>query len=418
MLVAVYADENDQIFEDERFWALARMGDSIVEIDDREFIPLPVGSSLMVLPQRLPIGLSRLTGNFSTITDRGQAVAALLPQGYTRTLLPAAVALSGSSVLPLFGYTAVAWHVEEQRFYVAAVLTDTDKHKWQPHNYNTTNLAGLITAAISRYPDNRILSQLAHCAEEYGCFTAQNIFYQRWEAGIPVSPKCNAQCVGCISEQVADCCPSPQQRINFIPTLPEVVEVMLAHLSRAPGAIVSFGQGCEGEPLLQANLISQAIKMVRSDCTAGIININTNAGHTAGVKQVCQAGVDMLRVSMISAIAEHYHAYYRPTYTLEDVKRSLKIAKEHDVFVSLNWLTMPGITDTEPEITALIQLIREYRIDMLQLRNLNLDPDQYRHIYPGFQQQSGLGIIAMLEVLRQELPNIVIGNFTLSEINP
>ena len=67
----------------------------------------------------------------------------------------------------------------------------------------------MVAQHRAQMPENCIITQLAHCALEYSCFTAQNIFYRRYEGGIPVSNACNAACVGCISEQAADCCPSP-----------------------------------------------------------------------------------------------------------------------------------------------------------------------------------------------------------------
>ncbi len=415
MLVAVYADEQGQAFEDERFIALGRSGDRIVEINKAEFIPLPPGASLMVMPDRYPVGISQMTGNFAIISDRGHAVAALLPQGYTRTYLPAAIATDASAQLPLFGYTAVAWHTEENCFYVAAVPTDAQREKWNPCHYNTPDLAERVEHLVQRFPNNPIINQIAHCSLDYSCFTAQNMFYHRWEAGIPVSGQCNAQCVGCISEQVSECCPSPQQRITYTPTVDEVAAVILHHLQDAPDAIASFGQGCEGEPMLQASLIAAAIKMVRQQTPNGIINANTNAGYTAGIEQVCAAGIDSLRVSMNSAIPAHYQSYFRPrNYTLEDVKKSLAIARKYGVFVSLNWLTTPGVNDTEQELNALIELVREYQIDMIQIRNLNLDPDQYRLIYPPVLEEPELGILNMLNILDEELPGVLIGNFSRS----
>ena len=417
MLLAVFADKNGQAFEDSRYLALGRTGNSIVEVISQEFIPLPSGSSLMVLPQRYPVGINRSTGSFSAITDEGLAVAALLPQGYTRTLLPAYVKQKNAQTLPLFGYAAVAWHVEEERFYVAAAETDADKHKWQPHNYNTNNLRALIDAKIKLLPNNRIISQLAKCAGEYSCFTAQNVFYERWEGGIPVSPTCNAQCIGCISEQISQCCPSPQQRITYVPTVTEVSDIMISHLATAPEGIISFGQGCEGEPILQAKLIKEAIQKTRCLCNKGIINCNTNAGYTEGIRMVSEAGIDMLRVSMISANSEHYNAYYRPkSYNINDVKNSIKIARANGVFVSLNWLTTPGVTDDESELVALIKLIKECDVNMVQFRNLNLDPDLYEDIYDETFSEQPLGILAMIDALKAELPALKFGNFTKSKI--
>jgi len=80
-------------------------------------------------------------------------------------------------------------------------------------------LAPLVREKAAFYKDNRIIKQLSECALQYQCFTAQNIFYKRWEGGIPVSPVCNARCLGCISLQPAECCPSPQSRIDFTPTI-------------------------------------------------------------------------------------------------------------------------------------------------------------------------------------------------------
>lgn len=414
MLRMVYADNQGLVYDDPHFLALGRSGELILEVSEEDFIPLPSGATLTVLPDRLPLGWNQRSQQFEVAADAGLAVAALLPQGYTRTLLPAFVKTRGAGHLPLFGYTAVAWHPEEERFYAAAVQTDGDTYKWDPCNYNTADLEQLVEIQLKRFSDNRIVRQLATCALEYGCFTAQNFFYQRWEAGVPVSPICNARCVGCISQQESECCPSPQSRIDYTPSVSEVSEVMAAHLEAAgETGIISFGQGCEGEPLLQAGLIGRAIQEVRAVCQQGTINANTNAGYTAGVRQVCQAGIDSLRVSIISARPEHYAAYYRPhNYSLQDVKESLKLAADMGVYTSLNLLTTPGVTDTESELQALIDLVRETKVKMIQFRNLNLDPDIYREIWAPAVEQQPMGIVTMIGVLRQELPEVELGSFS------
>ncbi|MCK4423827.1 MAG: hypothetical protein KAV18_07145 [Candidatus Omnitrophica bacterium] len=43
--------------------------------------------------------------------------------------------------------------------------------------------------------------------------------------------------------------------------------------------VVSFGQGCEGEPLLVYKTLSQAIKLIRKQTKKGTINLNTNASR-------------------------------------------------------------------------------------------------------------------------------------------
>ncbi|MBV5345336.1 MAG: hypothetical protein JZU63_07315, partial [Rhodoferax sp.] len=57
----------------------------------------------------------------------------------------------------------------------------------------------------------------------------------------------------------------------------EIAAVAVPHLQRAEHAIVSFGQGCEGEPLLQAQTIAQAIRRIRKKTSRGTINLNSNA---------------------------------------------------------------------------------------------------------------------------------------------
>ncbi|NLW16759.1 MAG: radical SAM protein, partial [Firmicutes bacterium] len=224
MFYATYADAHGNAYADEEHAAVGRVGDMFIELTPEQMIPLPAGASLVLLPQRRAVGLTA-EGAFALLPAPRLALGALLPQGYTRIALPA---YHGSGeTLPLFGYTAVAWHDGE--FYVAAKVEDEDLHKWDPVIFNTPDLEQLVAERRAQLPDNRIIAQLSYCALEYGCFTAQNIFYRRYEGGIPVSNTCNAACVGCISEQEAECCPSPQGRIRYRPTVEEIVQVALPH---------------------------------------------------------------------------------------------------------------------------------------------------------------------------------------------
>ena len=323
-----------------------------------------------------------------------QAVAALLPQGYLRLLLPGYSRTKDR--LPLFGYTGVVWR--DGQFFVAAraVASASDLARWEPARFNTTELAPLIDQRRQELGENRILEQLIHCSLHYGCFTAQNIIYRRLEGALPISPHCNASCVGCISLQPAECCPAPQNRISFVPTLAEGVQLATAHLAGG-GDMVSFGQGCEGEPLLQAKLAAEIIRQVRTTTSQGRINANTNAGYFAGVKEVVDAGIDSLRVSLNSVRSEAYDPYYRPAgYTLKDVKESICYARQKEVYVSLNLLSMPGVTDRQEEVAALLEFIAATKINQVQFRNLNLDPDHYLAVQPPAQGE----IVGMLELAK------------------
>ncbi|MCL2336280.1 MAG: radical SAM protein [Firmicutes bacterium] len=410
MYKLLYADGQGCMF-DAPLGAVGRTGDRLVEIMDEDVIPLPPGATLVLLPGGIPAGIAK-NGAFKLWEQPAgggpvHAVGALLPQGYTRTLLPG-YRRRESRPLPLMGYAAVAWRAGG--IYVAALPTDNPE-PWDPAHYNSAELEPLVAERLAAAPQNRLLKHLAHCALEYRCYTAQNIFYARWEGGLPISPTCNARCLGCISKQPAQCCPAPQSRLDFSPTVEEAAEVALHHLQHAAGGIISFGQGCEGEPALAAEKIAVVIKSVRRARVAGTVNMNSNAGYTEGVARICDAGLHSIRVSLISARAEIYNAYYRPRdYRLADVVRSIRLAREQGVYVALNLLVLPGLNDLDSELQALVDLISQNDVNQVQLRNLNIDPD-YFWAHVGRPAGKMLGIPYLIGELKK-IRGLAVGSFT------
>ncbi|MBC8078902.1 MAG: radical SAM protein [Gorillibacterium sp.] len=405
----VYADQEGNVFDHPDYLPLARSGDQVVEILADELIPLPEGATLVGLPSTRPLCMDPKSGNMLPLPGNYQAVGALLPQGYTRLLLPGYAKTSRKEVLPLFGYTAVVW--KNGGFWVTAEQSD-DPDPWNPLNCDPDELQKGVDKLVNRYPDNRLIDHLSHCALGYECLTASNTFLQRLEGAIPVSYSCNAGCFGCISEQPDDSgFPSPQTRLTFRPSVDEVSQIMLEHLKH-PESIVSFGQGCEGEPSTQAPIIIGAIKKVRKVNNLGFINMNTNAGLTDHIRDIVDAGLQLMRVSTISALDEHYNAYYRPRgYTLANVEKSIRYATDHGVLVSLNYLIFPGVTDREEEMDAMIGLIRRSGIKLIQMRNLNIDPESYLDLIPPASSDV-VGMKQLLEIYREELPDVSIGSYT------
>lgn len=405
----VYADKDGNVFDHPHYEALGRSGDMIVEMLEEELIPLPEGATLVSLPFTKPIGLNPASGNMEVVPDGAQAVGALLPQGYTRLCLPGYVKADKNEKLPLFGYTAVVW--KDGGFYVAAEQSD-DPERWDPLNCDQGELNVQVERLLQKYPENRLFQHLSNCALGYECLTASNTFLGRWEGAVPVSYSCNAGCFGCISEQPDDSgFVAPQTRMNFKPQVQEVVDIMLEHLKH-PDAIISFGQGCEGEPSTQVKIIVEAMKEVRSQTSNGFININTNAGLTDFIRAIVDAGLDLMRVSTISALADHYNAYYKPRgYTLQNVEKSLRYATDKGVYTSINYLIFPGVTDREEEIEAMIGFVKRSGLKLIQMRNLNIDPESYLELIPKAQGEI-YGMKTMLEIFRQELPDVVIGSYT------
>ncbi|MBC5824978.1 MAG: radical SAM protein [Candidatus Eremiobacteraeota bacterium] len=377
-----------------------------------DFIPMPPGSLLLSLPDRSPLaadGTAKLA--IDTAGDREVcAVGAALPLGYTRTLLPAYEERAGALALPLYGYTAVAWHADG--FRVAALRTD-ELEDWDSSLHEPHKVSQAVEERKREYGANGLIRQLERCAVEYGCYTAQNIFLRRGEAAIPVSPACNARCIGCISAQDPGAgIVSAQQRIAATPSVADVSALAVAHLDGAKDGMISFGQGCEGEPLLAAPKIAAAIQAIRTQTSRGTIHCNTNASLPRALEVLVDAGLQSIRVSLNSARPDVYSAYYRPRgYNFDDVLESVKIADRRGVAISLNLLTHPGVTDDPREIEALARLLRAARISMVQTRTLNVDPRRY-FAAVGRPRAQPLGIACWAAWLQTEFPHVRLGNFT------
>jgi molybdenum cofactor biosynthesis enzyme MoaA len=177
--------------------------------------------------------------------------------------------------------------------------------------------------------------------------------------------------------------------------------------------MISFGQGCEGEPLTRAHHIARAIRLIRERTSRGSININTNGSRPKAMQLLVEAGLDACRVSLNSARTELYEAYYRPVdYGLEEVRETLRIARDGGLYIALNLLTFPGVTDRSGEVDALERLIAEFGVHQVQTRNLALDPEQYLALARQHADRSpSIGIPSMIRRLRRSRPGLMIGNF-------
>jgi pyruvate-formate lyase-activating enzyme len=417
----LFADERGTVMEHPTLLAAVRSGEEILPASEcgERGIALPEHARLAYLPGRVPVGIDPASGEPVPLfevkvgrkTIKPAAVGALLPPGYTRTFLPAEVPPEGAPPLPQWAYTAAAWTPKGPIAY--AVHTDLRTH-WDPARYSTPDLKKLVEARIAQDPENKVLRQLKTCALLYRCFTSQNVFYERDEGAIPASVACNAFCVGCISEQDEDGPPASHERQDKAPSAEEMGRIAAQHLERAPGrTMVSFGQGCEGEPLTRARAIDGAIRYARERTRRGSININTNASRTDDLRKLFDAGLDAIRVSLNSADPELYANYYRPVgYDFSDVERSIALSRERGAYLALNLLLFPGVTDREGEVERLCELVQRYHVDQVQTRSLCIDPRQYLEV--AHECGAGgrpIGVKNLLDALQDARPGLIIGNF-------
>ena len=406
----LYSDGKGNIFEDTSLYVTGRSGWDALPVPAEEWIELPEGGSLYELPGRRGIGIDVLTGKMR-LCDKGYAVAAFIPPAHTGLYLAAYETEANAPTLPLFCYTAAGWY--DSKFFVPAVRIEQDiRQDCAGYDWDIIN-AGVDTL-LNAYPHNRLVRHLANnCCLTYHCPAARNFFMGRWECPVPSSPACNANCIGCISFQPQEeTIPSTQDRLTFKPTAEEIVEFTVPHLESAPFPIVSFGQGCEGEPLLMWETLREAILAMRRHTGRGSININTNGSRPDAVRALCEAGLDSIRVSLNSARASVYTAYYRPNnYTFDDIVESLRIVRGFGGWTSINYFVFPGMTDSVEEYEALRRLILDTGLTMIQWRNFNIDPDWYLGKIGATDTGEFLGVRQLMELIREEFPQVRFGYF-------
>jgi pyruvate-formate lyase-activating enzyme len=409
----LYSDGEGNIFEDLSLYATGRTGWDAVPVPEDEWIEIPEGGSLYELPGRRGIGIDVKTGEMR-LCEKGWAVAAFIPPAHTGLYIAAYETMADAPTLPLFCYTAASWF--NGKFYVPAVRIENDIRQ-ESEGFDTAKIESGVSNLLAAYPHNRLVKHLAeNCCLTYHCPAARNFFLGRWECPIPSSPACNANCVGCISFQPEEeTIVSTQDRLTFKPTAEEIVEFTVPHLETAPYPIVSFGQGCEGEPLLMWETIRESIKEIRKHTTKGSININTNGSKPDAVKALCEAGLNSMRVSTNSAREKIYTPYYRPNnYKFEDIIESLKVVRSFGGWTSINYFVFPGMTDSVEEYEALRKLIRETDLCMIQWRNFNIDPDWYMGKIGVAETGECMGIKQMMELIHEEFPNLKFGYFNPS----
>ena len=264
-----------------------------------------------------------------------------------------------------------------------------------------------------KLPRNKLARHLEKCALTYGCPAAKNFFIGRYEAPLPSSPKCNARCLGCLSLQSAQKISHCQDRISFMPSADEIAEIALNHLGRVKNGVVSFGQGCEGEPLLAAEVIGPAIELIRRRVPHGTINMNTNGSLPSVLKSLFDVGLDSIRVSLNSVRKPCYEAYFRPKgYDFSNVIESIALGIKKERHVAINYLNMVGFTDTPEEKSALMEFLGTHPIHQIQWRNLNYDPIRYWQVMDSVARHgSAEGMQHFLQQVKSNFPQIRHGYF-------
>jgi pyruvate-formate lyase-activating enzyme len=417
IVTAVVANSKGEIFELDGYGAVGMAGADLSVLACEETIPMPHGSELMLLPDRLPVLFNLATGRYETVSvnpfepdEPIFPVAVFNSPAYVNTYAGAYEERPGAELLPLFAYGAVGWHGEG--FRSAALRVDQERRQ-DLRLMSPDKVDQGVDTLKKRLPGNRLRRHLEHCAIVYGCPAAKNFFIGRCEAPLPTAQQCNARCLGCISLQKNDRVRSPQDRIDFTPTPEEIAEIALTHIRRVDRCVVSFGQGCEGDPLLAANVIGPAIRLIREETDHGTINMNTNGSRPEVLDQLLEAGLDSVRFSINSVRQKGYETYCRPVgYGFSDLETSIDFTLRRGKFVSINYLNCPGVSDAPEEADALVRFVDRHPINLIQWRNLNFDPLRYWQVMNAAQSLGPpRGMKTVIESLGALYPHVRAGYF-------
>jgi pyruvate-formate lyase-activating enzyme len=417
LLGGLVADQAGEIFELDGYAAVGMDGPVLEPLAVNNTRRIPHGSELMFLPDRKPILFNLAAQRFETLHENPHVpgkpiypVAAFNSPGYVISHISAYAECLNAQYLPLFSYGAVGWH--QGNFRTAVVMVDPEPRQDLRRMRRQDVVAGVNQMRRS-LPNNRLRAHLENCALQYGCPAAKNFFLGRYEAPLPTARQCNARCLGCLSLQEETGISHSQDRISFTPSPSEIAQVALAHIGRVKNSVVSFGQGCEGDPLLAADVIEPAIRQIRSQTPHGTLNMNTNGSRPQVLARLFEAGLDSIRVSMNSVREVCYRTYFRPKgYRYADVLKSIELALASHKFVAINYLNCPGFTDTPQEIDALSRFLDRYPIHLIQWRNLNFDPVRYwKKMETAAGRSRPIGMEKLLGRIQKRFPKIKFGYF-------
>ena len=393
MLQAIHSDRSGRVFVSADYGATALDGSVPAALD--RAIPLPADAQLIPLADRAAIGIDR-RGEPRPLGPTRWALAAILRPGHLRTHLPACDPAAGLAPLEPLPYAAVA---ADQRgeMVVAAVVIGPQA---DPSDDDVTSR---ITDRLRAEPSNRLLRQLARCAREHACPAARNAFLGRGECALPIGAPANDQAGPTVAlrrrEERAPLDPSALPA-----TVADIAAVANAHFV-AGGRSVSFGHACEGDPLAAVRTVADAAALIRRPPGTEII-LRTAGTSDSALARASAAGIDRVVIALASAHGPTYERIHRPVgYRWSDVRSTLREAAARKLAITIELLSLPGLTDRETEARALVVLLGELPAGTL-LVPVDLAADPYALLAALPPDPEIIGIAALLGRVRADAAHV------------
>ena len=409
MLQAIHSERSGRVFVSADYGATALDGALPAALD--QAIPLPPDAQLVPLADRAAIGIDR-RGQPRPLGPARWALAAILPPGHLRTHVPACDPAGDAAPLDPLPYAAVAADQAGEVVVAAIALgprsTGSGGSGGSPPT--SDDIAARVTERLRAEPSNRLLRQLARCAREYGCPTARNAFLGRGECALPLGAPLNDQAGPSVALR------RREERAPLEPTALRVgaadaAAVANAHF-RSGGTSVSFGHACEGDPLGLVRTVADAASLIRRPADAEIV-LRTSGSSAAAFARAADAGVDRIVVALASAHGPTYERVHGPIgHRWTDVRATLREAVSRKLPVTIELLSLPGLTDRETETRTLVALLGEMPSGTA-LQPVDLAADPYALLARLAQDGATIGIVALLERLRVEAAHVRLAAVTL-----
>lgn len=393
MYQAVHSDRSGRVFVSADYGATALDGPQPVALD--RAIPLPAGAQLVPLADRSAIGLDR-RGLPRSLGPARWALAAILRPGSVRTHLPSAEAATDTAPLEPLPYSAVA---ADARGELVVAAIEIGGSVAAPKD----DMTAAITRRLAADPSNKLVRQLARCARDYHCAAARNAFLGTGECALPLGAPANDEAAPVVAlrrrEERA-----PLEPVAFKVSATDAAAVAIAHFA-AGGTSVSFGHACEGEPLEIVREVADVTARIRAATTAGQILIRTSGSSAIALGRAAEAGADRAVVRIASADGPTYERVHRPTgFRWTDVRAALREAATRRLALTLELLALPGLTDRETEVAALVALLGELPPGSeLRLVDLAADPYALLARVPG---GATIGMARLLDRLRADAAHV------------
>ena len=399
MLQAIHSDRSGRVFVSADYGATALDGRAPAIFE--RAIPLPPDAQLIPLADRAAIGIDR-RGQPRPLGAARWALGAVLGPGYLRTHLPACAAAPDSAPLEPLTYAAVAAD-RAGEIVVGAVAMGAPAQGTVSGRVTDDDLASRITDRLRSEPSNRLLRQLVRCAREYECQAARNAFLGRGECALPLGAPSNDDARSSVALRRRDD-RAPTEPTAMLATAADAAAVANAHF-RAGGTSVSFGQACEGDPLLLVRTVAAAAALIARPGGTEIV-LRTNASSAAALARAADAGIDRVVVALASAHGPTYELVHAPSgHRWTDVRASLRDAATRKLALTIELLTLPGLTDREAEARELIALLGELPAGTALLP-VDLAADPYALLARLPKDGDTIGIAALLERLRVEAAHV------------